>query len=410
MCDGTGAICKRGAGKYVDAGNDIEVEEDLAKAINYMGDIQNIIVLLCEVVDKEEVSSKKQITLISNKFDAEFDDDSIIVRRHSGIGKGKRIVPEAINQPARCEAMIMLPKGQRISIDQATPRQCQPTIHKKIARKDAVFPDEKEELDGDGEEEIEAMDTDEPGDFGDVEAGPSERKLWKCTEERCVREFKRHRDLVSHVLSGKHKIPTKVSTSHNQTKSLFFDMYEDGNFAQFTTKGGIVVTNLEKLEMHKVPSAIEPLETPDKKDFSQGFALKQSKPIQPFSPQIKAFVADRYKSGAISGYHEKAKIVMEEIMSAKYPDGTPMFRHYEYVNITQITSLNSNMMRTQKKRGIAQVAPDLNDPDDQLETRVNDLKRLKLALEQDNATGHPFTVRNSIYLLAQCSSTFYSIF
>ena len=393
MCDGTGAICKRGAAKYVDAGNDIEVEEDLAKAINYMGDIQNIIVLLCEVVDKEEVSMKKQIPLISNKFDAEFDHDSIVIRRHSGIGGGKKILPEPINQPARCEAMIIMPKGQKISIDQATPRQCQPTIHKKITRNDAVFPDHEEEEKLD--DEVEAMETDEGGDFQGGQEASTQRRLWKCTEERCVREFKRHRDLMSHVLSGKHKIPTKVSTTHNQTKSLFFDMYEDGNFAQFTTKGGIVVTNLETLEQHKVPSAIVPMETPIKKDFSQGFALKQNKPIQPFSPEIKAFVAERYNAGAFSGYHEKAKYVMEEIMSAKNPDGSPKFKHFQYVNITQITSLNSNMMRNQKKRGIAQVAPgpDHDDPDDQLATRVNDVKRLKLALEQDNATGHPFTVR-----------------
>ena len=393
MCDGTGAICKRGVGKYVDAGHDIEVEEDLAKGINFMGDIQNVIVLYVEVVDREEVSMTKQIPLISNKHDAEFLQDSIVIRRHSGIGQGKMIVPRSVNQPARCEGMIMLPKGQRISIDQATPRQCQPAIHKKITRKDAIFPDlEEEEEEEDNDDE--AMETGEGGDSAvDVQETSSQRKLWKCTEERCVREFKRYRDLTSHVLSGKHKIPTKVSTSHNQTKSLFFDMYEDGNFAQFTTKGGVVVTNLERLEQHHVPSAIVKKETPNKKDFSQGFALKQNKPIQPFSPRVKAFVAERYMSGAITGTHERAKFVMTEMQSAKNMDGSPMFKHPEYVNIQQITSLNSGWMRNQKKRGIEQVAVDSNDPDNELETRVDDIKKLKLALDVDRASGHPFTVR-----------------
>ena len=395
LSDGQGAIAKRALRKYIDSGHDVAVEEDLAKGINFMGDLTNVLVILAEVVDKADTSDKKQIKAISDKHDFEFSDDGIVIRRYSGIGTGKLLQPDTFNQTARCQAVIVLPGDRRLKIEDATERQCRPTKHHIVTKKDAFFPTDQTVTD-------DQMETDQEEDDEMTEeqdgAVPGHSKLFSCPEERCTREYLRYRDLQNHISSGKHKIPKKTEETSILAKTMYFDQFEDGNFVQFQSKGGRLITNLEKLEEVQIPNEIDPIPTPNKKQHSKGFALKLAKSSRALSPRVKAFVAEKFRDGAITGFHERALQIHEAIQDAKNLDGSPMFDHTEYLSIQQITSLFSNLSKMQKKRGIAEVdaGDDERDPNQEAEDEVTErreaVKRIKLAVEKDVVQGHPFTV------------------
>ena len=262
---------------------------------------------------KADTSDKNQIKAISDKHDFEFHDDGIVIRRYSGIGAGKLYQPDSFNQTARCEAVIVLPGDERLEIEDATERQCRPTKHHIVTKRDAFFPTEEnvtdDEMETDQEEEEEMAETAEEEDG----AVPGHSKLFSCPEERCTREYLRYRDLQNHISSGKHKIPKKTEETNILAKTMYFDQFEDGNFVQFQSKGGRLITNLEKLDEVQIPTEIDPIPTPNKRVHSKGFALKLAKSSKALSPRVKAFVAEKFREGAISGYHEKALYVYEAI-------------------------------------------------------------------------------------------------
>ena len=364
----------------------------MAAAVVSQGHHRNAIVLLGKIVDKAEMPKKKQLTKCSECHDFTFSKDGIEIKRFSGLeGNSRLFVPEPKNQTARYDAFIIGPgdssKGIRFTktkVEDATPKQCIPQNHIPVS------------------ESKEEEQTDATGDAGAIGGMSNHPRIYQCPEEFCVREFTRKRDLDDHMMFQNCKIKTKTSDSDTQIKTMYFNRLDDGNFATFMSKGGVVVTNMEKLEENEIPALIDPIPTPFKKEFDKGFGIIDKKHSTRIDPRVKSYVHKRYMEGAVSGYHSLAYMVAEDLQNEKNEDGTPMFTHKVYVTPQQVGSQFSTTSKKQKDKGIVQMVQggeEDNTPDENAEMleRREAVQRIQSALEEDQASGHPFTVSTSTF-------------
>ena len=385
------ALAKRPVRKHIDRGNNVQCPEDLAAAVVSQGHHRNAIVLLGKIVDKAEMPKKKQMSKCSECHDFTFTKDGIEIKRFSGLeGNSRLFVPEPKNQTARFDACIIEPgdptKGipfTKTKVEDATPRQCVPQNHHPVSDSQD---DDKE--------------TDSTGDAGGIGGASNQPRIYQCPEEFCVREFTRKRDLDEHMLFQNCKIKTKTTGSKTQIKTMYFNRLDDGNFATFMTKGGVIVTNMDKLEENEIPALIDPLPTPFKKDFSKGFGIIDKKPPTRIDPRVKNYIHTRYMEGAVAGHHALAYMVANDLQDEKNEDGSPKFDHTIYVTPQQVGSQFSTTSKKQKDKGITQMIQSGDEdgvPDEnaELQGRREAVERIQNALEQDEATGHPFTVSGS---------------
>ena len=130
VCDGFSAIMKRVAHSYIADGHKATTPQELAAAFVSKVAVESVLVYSGTV---EKITnfkgSKRQIDKISSYSDFEFTEKGVLVRMASGIGQGKHIELEPMDQKARYKCSIHLPTdNQMVTADhKINPKYCLPS-------------------------------------------------------------------------------------------------------------------------------------------------------------------------------------------------------------------------------------------------------------------------------------------
>ena len=130
VCDGFSAIMKRVAHSYIADGHKATTPQELAAAFVSKVAVESVLVYSGTVQKITNFKgSKRQIEKISSYSDFEFNEKGVLVRMASGIGQGKQIDLEPMDQKARYKCSIHLPiDNQMITADsKMNPKYCLPT-------------------------------------------------------------------------------------------------------------------------------------------------------------------------------------------------------------------------------------------------------------------------------------------
>ena len=369
LCDAFGAIWKKGVRKYAasDKTHIVDTPKKFAMAGFYHGAIANILPIRASVVnvredddtdmDIDEPQSKPKPVFqnISKLHSFEFGTtnemyDGILTKNYSGIGDGRLVSPPKRNETACLDAMIILPGGQEIKFDETTEaKYCIPQKLHVIKEKDSIHPGGEAE----GISDESAMEDElSQGDTIPLEASGG---VYKCTDERCIRQFSRKRDLIYHVNFGKCKILAKTTSTQNQVTGIYFDQFALSGFNHHKY-GNIDVTTLDRLQEHKAPEGIGYLDDKEDKHFSIDYGVGHALPIpkskSTFSSDVKNYLRQHFIKGAMTGIHSLSKVVAEDMQDAKDNFGQPIFTDKDYLEPNQIMSQFQSLAKVQKKKGL----------------------------------------------------------
>ena len=283
----------------------------------YHGAIANILPIRASVVnvkedddmDVDEPQSKPKPVFqhISKLHSFEFGTrtemyDGILTKNYSGIGDGRLVVPPKRNETACLDAMIILPGGKEIKFDESTDANyCVPQKVHVIKEKASIYPgDDDEDEDNVYESTMEEM---EQGDSIPLEASGG---VYNCTDERCIKQFSRRRDLIYHVNFGKCKILAKTTSTKNQVTGIYFDQFSLSGF-EHHKYGSIDVTTLDRLQEHQAPEVFGHLDAKEENHFSIAYELGHGLPItktkSSFCPDVKDYLRQHFTKGAMTGIH-----------------------------------------------------------------------------------------------------------
>ena len=229
VCDGFSAIMKRVAHSYIADGHKATTPQELAAAFVSKVAVESVLVYSGTV---EKITnfkgSKRQIDKISSYSDFEFTEKGVLVRMASGIGQGKHIELEPMDQKARYKCSIHLPTdNQMIAADsKMNPKYGLPT---KLTARLMKFQGDTEiqpgnsssvNIDGldDDDYTAESLEDGGPNDLNIEDTIQMQGSLYECPTKGCVCVFKSLDRFRQHRRNRLCKIRIRKRSAKNELK------------------------------------------------------------------------------------------------------------------------------------------------------------------------------------------------
>lgn len=351
-CDRKAATVKKHMKSYLNSGHDISNAEQMKDAITSDGGVRGVSVVLCGAVQIPKADPFPKWPGVSLINDIVFKDREMKVWRAYGVGEGKAVPYSQFFS----KSAPKLPELSKIQDATQAPTFCDVTPRKIGKQKQTKESTHNEDNSSDADE----------------------GSLFTCSEEGCVKTFKRFSSLQTHLDVGKHKYVLKRETFLDKAMLRYAEYLESGG----TNIGGELTRDddSESASSAQIPPS------------AMGWALKYSGATRRrLTESQKKYLTDIFVLGEETGRKADPEDVAKSMRKARDVHGSFLFLSEDYLTPKQIASFFS---RLSSKKSLPTPDLDTDNEDDDLDellaiNQEKDLDEMRQDILNEMSLQHP---------------------
>ncbi|CAF1507708.1 unnamed protein product, partial [Didymodactylos carnosus] len=298
VCDRMAGVAKQRLRGWLNAGHDVLSASDLKLGFESYGGVKNLKVLVAEKDYKAKPLAKGSIPEVSSVRSIEYTDDGMLIRKASGIGKGK-LVPYTSH-------MFSNNLTETETVERADKTSRPPVIVNVATSKRS-----------------------------DRQYNP----IYFCQEQQCTSTFECETDLALHMAAGFHSNAgdNKKLSTYDQAKLQLYDRVQQQQLPQTTTQS-MLSRNSPTKAADSPSSSTTCMKSPVHMQYfkESGWGLRVRQPPAHPTPQMKKFIqcACKEKSRGV-GDRLTGEELHKKMRAARDIQGAKMFQPKDYLTPRQ---------------------------------------------------------------------------